>query len=35
VEPAITRPWLEGDRLYVAITLAVRAILLGSMFLVH
>ena len=27
--------WLEGDRLYVAITLAVLAILLGSIFLVH
>lgn len=26
---------LEGDRLYVAITLAVLAILLGSIFLVH
>jgi uncharacterized membrane protein len=27
--------WLEGDRLYVAITLAVLAVLLGSIFLVH
>ena len=27
--------WLEDDRLYVAITLAVLAILLGSIFLVH
>ncbi len=27
--------WLEGDRLYVAITLAVLVILLGSIFLVH
>jgi uncharacterized membrane protein len=27
--------WLEGDGLYVAITLGVLAILLGSIFLVH
>ena len=27
--------WLEGDRLYVAITLGVLVILLGSIFLVH
>jgi uncharacterized membrane protein len=27
--------WLEGDRLYVAITLGVLAILLGSIFLVR
>jgi uncharacterized membrane protein len=27
--------WLEADRLYVAITLGVLVILLGSIFLVH
>lgn len=35
VATSVVGLWLEGDRLYVAITLAVLAIPLGSIFLVH